>query len=234
MLGFSPGELSELFSGKRKLSLRAAARISPVLDLNDEEAQHLVRLVQDEKRASSGIPAPASKPPDGNAFVKLKTDRFSWVSDLSCFSILSLFETRNFRWDPKWIAKRLALTEMQVKLAIARLVQVGMLDKKKAGGYKVSRQFHFDPEGVPSEVIRNFHRQVLSKATEALDFQPQEKREISGLTFAVDPDVLPAMKKEIIEFLKTFNERYGQGKRLKEVYQLQFALFQLTQSAEGR
>lgn len=48
-IGLSPGELSEVLSGKRRLSLKSALRIARAMGLTATETKHLVHLAQVEK-----------------------------------------------------------------------------------------------------------------------------------------------------------------------------------------
>ena len=68
---------------------------------------------------------------------------------------------------------------------------------------------------------------MLSKASEALEKQDVEKRDISGISFAVDPEQLANLKKDILNFQKRIIKKYSQGDK-KQVYHLEMALFALT------
>ena len=89
------------------------------------------------------------------------------------------------------------------------------------------------PDGVPSEAIRHYHRQILTKAIAALDEQAVDERLVSGITLATDPKRLPLMQKELSQFLQDFGRKYGTGRRAGEVYQLEVAFFRLTEK-EGQ
>ena len=53
------------------------------------------------------------------------------------------------------------------------------------------------------------------------------ERELSGVGFAVDVNLLPQIKKEISAFQDQLLSKYSKGKR-KEVYFLEMILFKLT------
>lgn len=223
-LGLSPGEVSEVLRGVRKLSLRSVLRIAKSLSLNEAETRHLGYLVQWER--ASGVdkevlPGPARRQ-------SLSTTMFNLVSDWYCFAILNLADCEGFRWNVKWIAKRLSISAAEVAAGLDRLEQVGLVERKN-GRYSVCRDYVLSPDGIPSEAIRNFHRQILQKASRALDLQKISEREISGVGFAVDPKSLPAIKKEISSFLDGMVAKYGRGRHLKEVYQCEVALFRLSE-----
>lgn len=208
-LGMSPGEFSEILRAKRPLSLKGMIRIAKSL----------------------GLLQPGEAPSAKTTPVSL--DLFTVVADWYCFAILNLAETRGFRWDDAWIAGRLGISVNEVRSAMSRLLRVGIVEKVR-GRFRVVKDFVMSPDGIPSEAIRNYHRQILTKAISALDGQTLDEREISGITFAVDPRLIPALKKELSGFLDEIGRRYGSGKRAEEVYQLELALFRLSEHEGGK
>jgi uncharacterized protein (TIGR02147 family) len=230
-LGLSAGELSEVLRGKRKLSLKSALRIARSLSLNEAEREHLITLIHAQKskewEAELGDSGRAGVR-DPLAVRQLSLDMFAVVSEWYCFAILTLSETESFRWDENWIAKRLGIAPMQARIAIHRLERLGLIEKKR-GKYRVVENYVLSPDGIPSEAIRNYHRQVLEMASRALEFQGVAEREISGITMAINPKFISAIKKEMALFLDGIAERYGAGKKPQEVYQLEMAFFRLSE-----
>lgn len=231
-LHLSPGELSELLRGKRKLSLRSALRIAKSLGLSPGEMKHLLGLVQREsakevleEEARNGDSA-VDNSPNSQA---LSLDMFALVSEWYCFAILNLVECEEFSSDESWIAKRLGIAVPQVRMALERLERVGVI-RRVNQKIVVTPDYVLSPEGIPSEAIRGYHRQILQKAIHALDAQHVNDREISGLTLSVNPRNLPAMKKELGQFLDQMAEKYGSGKGRREVYQCEMALFRLSEN----
>jgi uncharacterized protein (TIGR02147 family) len=224
-LGLSSGELSEILRGKRKLSLKATQKISRALGLNATETKHLGYLVQRENAGTE------SDPKTILSTKSLSLDMFNILSDWYCFGILNLSECDGFRWDVKWLAKRLGISMNDVSVALERLERVGLLERKN-GKRIVTKDYVISPDGVPSEAIRNYHRQMLTRAIHALEMQKIGERENTGIGFAVDPRNLASIKKDISDFLDELVEKYGRGKRAREVYQCEVALFRLTREAE--
>jgi uncharacterized protein (TIGR02147 family) len=232
-LGVSPGELSEVMRGKRKLSLKSALRIAKGLGLSPSETRQLVFLVQKEK----------SKDWEGAQLIvesfedelgpsqRLSMDSFNVISDWYHFAILSLMECEHFRWDPKWIASKLGIGTTEVRLGIERLIRVGLL-RSVGNRLEATHADVASPEGIPSEAIRNYHQQILRKAIQALEEQSVSEREISGITLAVAKRSLPDFKHDVSQFLDKMGKKYGSGKKKQEVYQLETALFRLTTGAK--
>ena len=226
-LDVSPGEISEILRGKRKLSFKLALKIAVKLDLSVAEKDHLLSLVQGEEQALHGqVPALAL------ASRQLTLDMFHVVSDWYCFAILTLADCTDFKWDNAWIARRLVISESEVRIALERLERVGLIERK-GKAFVAVKDYVMTPSGIPSEAIRNYHRTVLTKAIDALELQSVSERDISGVTIAVDPSQLPAIKKEISDFQDRIVQRYSQGKKRHEVYQLEVACFRLTQGEDN-
>jgi uncharacterized protein (TIGR02147 family) len=226
-VGLSPGELSEILSGKRKLSLKSALRIAKSMGLTSTETKHLVHLSQVEKSRVIGGSELLEPTLPTLETQQVTEDMFFLVSAWYCFAILNLADCEGFRWDPQWIAKKLGVTKPEVMAALNRLERVGIVvvqDGKK----KISRDYVSNLGGIPSESIRNYHKEIFQKASQALDFQSIEEREISGIGMAVDPKHIPSIKKDILDFQEELLGKYSKGKK-KHVYQLHVAFFRLSQ-----
>lgn len=222
-LELSPGELSEIMSGKRKLTLKKAMKVARNLGLNSHETRHLVQLVENEVlEADTTFTREDQEVGKRN----LEMDIFNIVSEWYCFAILNLSECEGFIWSTTWIGRKLGISPLQVKVALERMMRVGLIEETK-NGLKACDDFVFSPDGIPSQAIRNYHRAILQKASESLDTQKVEEREVTGLGFAMDPKHLPAIKKEIQEFRDMIAGKYSKGEK-SMVYQLELSLFKLS------
>lgn len=220
-LGLSPGELSEILTGRRPLTHKSAGKISEALRLSPAETLHLYRLVEARGPASAaGVPGR-----------EVSLEVFHLVSDWYCFAVLNLMDTTGFRWDAKWIAGRLDISVAEARLAMERLRNVGLV-RVDGDEAKADRDHVFTPENIPSEAVRNYHKRMLELATQALEVQKVEDRDIAGAGFAVDTKHLPAIKREISQFLDHIVRKYSKGKKTA-VYHLETALFRLTREVQS-
>jgi uncharacterized protein (TIGR02147 family) len=231
-LGMSPGELSEVLQEKRKLSVRSALKVARYLSLNATETKHLLYLVQLEEAGEER--AALEKGPWQRLEGELPggLERFKLVSDWTCFAVLNLSECENFRSSESWIARRLGISAAQARVALGRLERAG-LAKKVKGRWSFPKADIAAPEGVPSESIRAYHAQILERAARALQLQPVHEREFAGVGFAADPKELPAMKRDVAHFLDEMVAKYAKGKNRTEVFQLELALFRLTEGGSN-
>ncbi|MEK7357293.1 MAG: TIGR02147 family protein, partial [Bdellovibrionota bacterium] len=226
-LGLSPGELSEILRNKRKLGLKAALKIARAMGFNPAETKHLLHLSQVEKSKDWNIETRLTAEPAPLTASAVDQDVFHLLSEWFYFAVLNLVDTADFRWNSVWIAKRLGLSRTQAKVAMERLLRVGLV-KKENGRTRSANDVVLSASGVPSEAVRNYHRQLLKKAIDALDFQPVQERDISGIGFACDPRDIEAIRREISEFQDKLTSKYRKGK-LSEVYHLEVAFFRLSE-----
>ncbi len=221
-LTMSPGELSEILRGLRPVTSKTALRIAKALDFSAGETKFLVSLAEKE-RINEVSPLPASE--------RLASQTFALASDWFCWALIALTETPDFSWNGKRIAKRLGVSETEVRIAIDKLKRAGILIEGSSGLVVKKEAIVFD-EGIPSQAIREYHRQILSKAEQALELQAASDREFSGITVAINASLVPVLKKEISNFLMELGERYGSGKNRSEVYHVEIAAFRLTQGKD--
>lgn len=230
-LGVSAGELSEVLRGKRNLSLKSALRIAKALGFNPEETKQLIYLAHCERTESMNEAESFRSPHLARNSQQLTMDVFQIISDWYCLAIYSLADTEGFRFEPAFIGKRLGIAAIEAGVALKRLERVGLIERK-SGSLRIAPDFALSPNGIPSEAVRNHHAQMLAKAQLALTEQPVEDREFRGAGFAIHPDHLPAIRKEISEFQNHLIAKYSRGKRT-EVYHLEIAFFKLTQKSLG-
>lgn len=226
-LGLSPGELSEILRGKRKLGLKGALKISRSMGLNPAETKHLLHLSEVERSREWNIETRLMAEAAPLAGISVNDDVFHLVSEWYYFAILTLFETRDFRWNSIWLAKRLGITRTQAKVAMERLTRMGLVKKNEAGRFACTNE-HISTGGVPSEAVRQYHRQLLHKALHALDFHPVQERDISGMGFACDPRDMESIRREIAEFEQRLVSKYKKPRNATDVYHVQVALFRLS------
>ena len=220
-LNMSPGAVSEILRGQRQLGPKAVDKVAKAVGLNNSETKFLHELamsqrVQFEERSG-----------DQASTKLLEEDVFSLVSEWYHFAILNLIDVEGFCWQAGWISNRLGITKIQASLAMELLEKLEIVTLK--GDRVIADASHVTSTNeIPSQAIKNYHRQMLSKAAEALESQGIGERDVSGIGFAVDPRRIPKLKREIMAFQDEVLEKYSSGKK-SEVYFLEMALFRLTQ-----
>jgi uncharacterized protein (TIGR02147 family) len=227
LLGVSPGELSELLNGKRPLTVKRAHQIAGRLGWSDAELSRLLQLCVQDHASRQGLPA--ADAPAAYSLRRLPDDVFRVIADWYCFAILSLAEIPEFRAEARWISKRLKISIHESTDALARLERVGLLIRQK-NQLRPSPEFVITGSEIPSEAIRAYHRALLQKGMDALETQPPTERDITGICLAIDPRDLGEIRREVEAFQDRIVRRYSKAGRKKEVYQLECALFRLSET----
>jgi len=148
--------------------------------------------------------------------------------------IRELIGNKNFREDPKWIAKKLApkITEQQAKMALEELIQLGLIRRENSDLVQVDSHITA-PDDVVSTAVRKFHGDMSQRAAEALHRFKVELREITGVTFELSEENLGLVKEKIRKFRTELVEMTKKGSRASRIYQLNIQLFPLTERLEN-
>jgi uncharacterized protein (TIGR02147 family) len=235
-LGLAPSRLSEILNGKQGLSRLTAERVGARLGLSEDERAVFCDLVESRHARSAADKKAAAlrltKRQYATPEYQFKIDAFHVISDWYHLAIVELVTVSGFKNDAKWIARKLTITEIQVKLAIERLIRLKFL-KLTRGKLVLLKDEGFVPNDVPSESVRKFHQQILERAISALHAQNVSERHIATHVFAFDKKRMAEAKKSMRRFEHRFCKKL-EGSRAKDsVYCLSFQFFDLTKGQSG-
>jgi hypothetical protein len=217
-IGLTPAGLSLVLSGKRQLTLKTGRRIVDRLGLEPNlKGSFLSGCKGSGRYDDSG----------GSSSRTLELDQFALIADWYHFAILSLIDLKEFKSDFQWIASRLGITLAQAKAAVDRLERMGILDTSSRRWRQVGAPILLENQ-VPAAAARTHQKQVLEKALESLENDPFESREISSMTFAVDPAQMPLAADEIRKFRVYLMNLLGKKGNPREVYHLAVQFYPVT------
>lgn len=217
-IGVGSGALSEILNGKRKLGLNKAKSIAEKLNFNQTEKQIFLDSISNTTAVSLQNKESEKR--------NLSIEVFEIFTSPNCMSILALADLDDFRLDVEWISLKLAIKNQEVDRALKLMRSVGLLEVVN-GVEQICEDFILSPDGIPSRAIKNYHHQMLNKASDALEDQLLEMRDISGISFAMDLDDVDKIKKDIFNFQKRLIKKYSKGKK-NVLYHLEMALFCLS------
>jgi uncharacterized protein (TIGR02147 family) len=164
-------------------------------------------------------------------FKPLTLEMFRMISDWYHLAILELIKCKGFKSDSRWIATQLGITPFEAKEAIARLKALELIESVD-GKLQLTEMNVSALSNIPASALREHARQVLGKAILSLDEQEQSERDITSMTMAIDPKLLPEAKKMILQFRRKLCKFLESGNQ-SEVYIFTPALFRLTKK-EGK
>ncbi len=216
-LGISPAQVSQLISGKRKLSKKMAIQIADRFGLSPREKIELLEALTPELiEEKEELRSEKTK-------TLLQEDKFSLIADWPHYSILSLSETSKAKADPRWIAQRLGIDVTTARESFERLVRLGIIEMK-GKSYQQSEKPLTTSKDIASRAIQRHHKQNLNLAQQKLECVSLKAREFSSITMAVNPQKIKQAKILINEFKRKLCSLLEEGDK-KEVYTLSIQLF---------
>lgn len=221
-LQVSPSSLSMILNGKRQLSYESAGKIADRLGLSPK-AKNL--FLQNLALQKLGDKVPSASLDKDDTFRNLSLDQYELIAEWQHYAILSLIETRDFRPDIRWIAKRLGINPQRVKSAVERLKRLNLLDTTTDRWRQVGEPIKVD-NSVSTVATRKAHHKILDKAMSSLNEDDIEIRSFSAATMAIDPKLVPMAKKKINAFRRQFMRFLEENSDKKaEVYHLAIQLY---------
>ncbi|OFZ46267.1 MAG: hypothetical protein A2381_11670 [Bdellovibrionales bacterium RIFOXYB1_FULL_37_110] len=211
--------LCQIMQRKQGISAKKAQTIAKSLNFSDKEVEMFCSMVLASDARSKSEREIASlklqlmfKKHENEQLI---AEKFSVISDWYHFAILELTDTKEFKNNYQWIASKLGLNESLVKIAIERLIRLGLLKEVDNTLIQTYKNLITD-DGVPSEAIRKFNKQILDKAKIAIDFQNVNERKIDTLTTAINQEDLEEFYKKINNFYDELDAWATQRKKNKK------------------
>lgn len=220
--------LSLVLRGKKGFSQQRAHHLARKLMLNDDETELLVLLAKSE-HARSPIERKQAKDKIKAMdavfnYEQVDNDKFQLISDWHYYAILELTDVQDFVSEIPWIARRLQLSETTVAQAIDKLLEVKMLSFQN-GVYKQTQEHLTTPNGIPSQAIRKYNRQIMALAETKLDGVPIEERDFSTMTMALDEKSYVKATQLIKDFRRNLTKLLQSTRTKNRVYCLSMQFF---------
>lgn len=209
-----------MLSGKRRVSTRVIQRICDRLSVRPDLRAFLLSSIVPKKNQPADSYAPVHQ---------IAADAFAVIADWYHFAILELTFAENFDSSPRWIAKRLGISTAQVKIAVDRLKRIDLLREVDGRLRKTKNLISNGDEGFSAPALKELQRQVLEKALHAIDHVPQQEKDITSMTMAIDERKLPEAKRRLQRFRRELCAYLEAGPRSR-VYHLGLQLYPVSES----
>lgn len=219
----SPSAVSEILNGRRPITKQTGARILSALSLPTEKVNQLLEKLPTRytKKIKSNLAG------QHTTFSEVDSAQFDLISNWYYFGILSLAETKTFKDDPAWIARRLNIKVSEAKKALQTLLSFELLKKTNLGVRPTGKQFKTTTD-ISDASIRKHHLQNLDILRGSLESDPVDSRDFSTMTVTFDPAQMQKAKELIKDFRRNFSKEVEKTKK-KEVYRLSVQFIPLSQ-----
>lgn len=222
-LSIPPSSLSEIINGKRPITQKLRDKIGHAMDMTPEE----IRSYSSRPHGNSNN---QYKKTEETPYTQLALDSFYIISEWYHYGILQLLRTKSFKNNPQWIAKRLGINSVQAKLAVERLIRVGILEEDAKDQLKDATNGSTTHlvNNFSNEELRSFQIKALEKAIITMREVPVTLRDNTSMTMAISKNALPFAKKEITKFRRELTKKLESYAAPDEVYQLAISFTPLT------
>jgi len=223
-LEISPTGLSLILNKKRPLTIERAIPWAAKLQFDESLSKKFIEAITyDSDERLNPNNRKSHQLEEKIKYAQLQLDQFALISDWYHLAILNLTKLKSFKHDPKWMSKRLGITVEECLLAIDRLIRLNLLEiiEKK---YVRTKNSVSTPTDIPSEAIRNYHRQNINRAISSIENVAIEERDISSIMMPIDKSKLAEAKKMIRNFRREL-ALFLEAEEGDQVYSLNIQLF---------
>lgn len=220
-LSVSKTALSDVLAGKRDFSKKAAAKVAEALAWSPKRR---ALMLSEINRVT--IPAALTDSIERSEFLQLQEDQFKLISDWYHIALLNIARLKRQSAEPAWLARRLAITELEVRGALEVLTRLGLLEIKRGKLVRTGTPVKAGGDE-PSTWIRKYHRQNLKLAEAALDNEPMSRRTLQALSFPMSSKSLAQAERRLVAFKHEMAELF-ESADADDVYTISIQLFPVT------
>lgn len=225
-LGITSGNLSDLLNKKVGMSQSKATCIVSKLNLQEEDQKLFLKLIElssatnEEKREEVKLQLRNYD----SSYITIHDDYYHVLTEWFYFALVELVRVIDFKNDDQWISHRLNIPKELVRPAIERLKRVELLQETE-GTLIQTYDYFISPSGTPSDTAKKFHKQILSKAIEAVEKQKIEERNFTSGFLRVRTSDLPGIAQKIKEFRRQLATEVESGDSHDSVYAFSIQFF---------
>lgn len=206
----SPNYLKLVMDGQRNLSAKSMARFVVGLGLSGRRAEFFENLVQfnqaDSLEDRNLHYSKLAKARTRAGLKSLDEGQFDLFTNWRHLVLREMVGLKGFKRHPHWISQQMhgAITPKEAEESLNQLERLGLV-RKTANGYRQVDVNISTQDEVRSLLVKNYHRQMLQLAADALDRMPKQQRDISAVTipirkadFGKVKEYLQLMRKELL------------------------------------
>ncbi|HVK61351.1 MAG TPA: TIGR02147 family protein [Bdellovibrionales bacterium] len=234
-LGLSVSNLSDILKGRGGISRKLLQQIAPNLQLEDHETELTWSLIESEF-ARTALQRKAAKDrlkiqKKYHTANEIPLDTFKLVSEWQHMAILELAGIRSLKLTSDRVAERLGISHTKALESMNRLVDLGLL-VRDGEVYSRGAELSVVGKNVPNAAIRDFHRQIISKAAVAIDEQDTHQRMLTSNIVAISASDYERAMGRIQKFIEEFLSEFGSsGDKKEKLYCLSGQFFSLDKTS---
>lgn len=226
--------MHRIVSGKRNLSKDALFKVGQAMQLDGKAFAYFQQLIayshaRDPEEKSFFFHKLMESNPRSPA-QRLREDGYEYFSRWWFSTLRELLPLIRFKGDYAMLGKMLkpAITGPQAKKAVELLVRLGLIEKTRTGFKQTNRAITSGGDAT-AIALRDFHRQNMDLAKDAIDTVPRPDRHHSCLVVSVSREGLEVLKKEIQACRQRLARLADEMADPTRIYHVNFQVFPTTE-----
>jgi len=238
-LGLSPGGLSQIIGGKKRISLNRAHDIAQKIPWTKQEKDIFLLIVQLETTKSVDLKfellnkiikkSKFQQPKQSN----LNDEKFKLMADWCSVAILEMISNFASKWDTNKIGAYLNISKKVVEVTIERLIKIGIIELQKNGSYKRLKDHILLSSDNPNTTLQLYYESCLEQIKKSIRNQTPKEKVIGTEVMAFDPDQLDEVRSITDDYFQQLCDLSKQGKNRTHIYQSMAIFYRLNQSLES-
>ncbi len=234
-----PGYLVKVLQGQKHLNPEKLPGFIKLIGLTAREIEYFEILIQFNKaKGEERIRALFEKLLTYNAPESdlVTQDRYEFYQHWFHTAIREVVNTFDVSDNYSEVARMMIpqISTRQVKESLKLLTRLGFIYQDESGIFQQNNQFITTGPEWHSIAIRQFHRQVIELAHDAVGNVPTAERDLSCLTMTLTDIGLTKIKDRLVEFRQEVLDICAQESGVDRVYQMNFQLFPMSKKAVNR
>jgi uncharacterized protein (TIGR02147 family) len=217
-LNLDNSTLSQIIRGKRKITRRMVIKVAEQLRLDPSTLEDILEAVSSNHAALK-------------KYTELSLDNYKIMAEWFHYALFELVTIKNFKADPKIIARQLEITASQAHNALKRLFRVGLIETTSDGLIKQKSDYITTTgNNFTASAFRLLQKGIMERSLRALAEIPFEERDHTSMTMAINSRRLPEAKRRIKNFRRTLCADLQSETDRDSVYQLAVSFFPLAKA----
>lgn len=233
----SPNFLNLVVKGKRHLSTNSLEKVIEIFQLTKEEGDFFRHLVFFNKAKTL-----SEKEHFAEQLIRLKKfqneyplskDQFEYYSKWYHIPIRELLNLKNAPHSSEEVSQMLipSISKEEAKEALEKLSALNLIEKQ--GDRWIVRQENISTGHKFSNYgVVQFHKKMLTLASESLDKFNSQDREVSSVTIGLSEETFKKIKKMIEDFRSQLIIAAQEDANKERIYQINFQLFPLSKNKD--
>lgn len=227
----SPQLLSMIINGQRHLNREFAGPVAQALKLDTRESDYF-RLLVDLSASGSEISrkellAKISTMVKAREFTSIMPEAAVIFKEWYYPALREIVTLGDFKNNPKWVAKRLNITEEQATEGLQELIKTGFLRDTDGILQRSEPSVRTAHNRLFPMYLSSYHLKILDEAFRGIRLS-REKRHYEGLTVSVPKSAVPRIKQEIQKFFREIDALCEGEIERQEIVHLHMTMFPLT------